>query len=229
MPESAVSHVVEKLNERSEHAVRPRSRTEAVIEIIEAVVLALVAVATAWSGYQAARWDGRRAQLYAESNKVKVGVEELDTLAGQERIYDITTFNSWIAAKVGANQRLAAIFESRFRDEYRYAFIAWLNTDPFNNPKALPGPVFMPEYRSAKRDEAKRLNVEAAAIFERGTRAGDMGDRYVRITVLLATVLLITAIGQRFRVTSVRTGLLIIAFLLLCIPMWNLFTLWRTQ
>ena len=66
MPESAVIHVVEKLNERPDHAVHPRSRTEEVIEIIEAVVLALVAVATAWSGYQAARWDGRRAQLYAE-------------------------------------------------------------------------------------------------------------------------------------------------------------------
>jgi hypothetical protein len=229
MPESAVSHVVEKLNERPDHQARPRSRTEEVIEIIEAVVLALVAVATAWSGYQAARWDGRRAQLYAESDKLKVDVEELNTLAGQERLYDITTFNSWIAAKVGGNQRLAAMFENRFRDEYRKAFTAWLNTDPFNNPKALPGPVFMPEYRSAKREEAKRLNAEATVVFERGTHAGDVGDRYVRITVLLATVLLITAIGQRFRITRVRTGLLITAFLLLCIPMWNLFTLWRTQ
>lgn len=57
MPESVVSHVVEKLNELSEHAVRTRSRAEEGLEIIEAVVLALVAVATAWSGYQAARWD----------------------------------------------------------------------------------------------------------------------------------------------------------------------------
>jgi len=56
------------------------------------------------------------------------------------------------------------------------------------------------------------LNVAASAVFEKGTHAGDMGDRYVRITVLLATVLLFTAIGQRFRVTSVRTGLLITAF-----------------
>jgi hypothetical protein len=229
MPESMVTHAVEKLNELSEHVGRTRSRTEEALEIIEAVVLALVAVATAWSGYQAARWDGHRARHYAESAKLRVGMEELDTLAGQERIYDITTFNSWIAAKVGGNQRLAAIFESRFRDEYRNAFTAWLNTNPFNNPKALPGPVFMPEYRSAKREEAKRLNVEATAIFERGTQAGDTGDRYVRITVLLATVLLIIAIGQRFRITRVRTGLLITAFLLLSIPMWNLFTLWRTR
>ncbi len=56
-----------------------------------------------------------------------------------------------------------------------------------------------------------------------------MGDRYVRITVLLATVLLIIAIGQRFRVTAVRTGLLVTACLLLILPVWNLFTLWRTQ
>lgn len=229
MPESVVSHLVEKLNEASEHGTHPRSRTEEVLEIIEAVVLALVAVATAWSGYQAARWDGHRAQLYAESSKLRVGVEELTTLAGQERIYDITTFNSWIAAKVRGNQTLATIFENRFREEYRSAFTAWLNSDPFNNPKALPGPVFMPEYRSAKLEEAKRLNVASTAIFERGTQAGDIGDRYVRITVLLATVLLIIAIGQRFRVTSVRTGLLITAFLLLSIPMWNLFRLWRTH
>jgi hypothetical protein len=123
MPESAVS-VVEKLSERSDHALFLRSRTEEVIEIIETVVLALVTVATAWSGCQAARWDGLRARLYAESGRVKVGVEELNTLAGQERI----------AAKVGGTQRRAAMFESRYRDEYRKAFTAWLNADPFNNP-----------------------------------------------------------------------------------------------
>jgi hypothetical protein len=229
MPESATGRVVEQLNERSGHAAHPRSLVEEAIEIIEAIVLALVAVATAWSGYQAARWDGHRVELYAESNKLRVGAQELDTLAGQEGIYDITTFNSWIAAKVGSQPKLAVIFENRFRDEYRNAFTAWLRTDPFNNPKALPGPVFMPEYRSAKREEAKRLNVAAAAVFEHGTQAGNTGDRYVRITVLLATVLLIVAIGQRFRVTRVRTGLLITAFLLLCVPMWNLFTLWRMQ
>ncbi len=229
MPEPAVGHVVEKLSELSGHAVHSRSRTEEALEIIEAVVLALVAIATAWSGYQAARWDGRRAQLYAESGRMRVGAEELDTLAGQDRIYDIASFNSWIAAKAGGNQRLAAMFENRFRDEYRNAFAAWLDTDPFHNPKALPGPVFMPEYRSAKLVEAKRLSTEATAIFERGTHAEDMGDHYVRITVLLATVLLIIAIGQRFRVTSVRTGLLITAFLLLSIPMWNLLKLWRAQ
>ncbi|MGB8441320.1 MAG: hypothetical protein WA603_16590 [Candidatus Acidiferrales bacterium] len=148
------------------------SRAEEALEIIEVVVLALVAIATAWSGYQAARWDDHRAQLYAEATKLKVGAEELNTLAGQERIHDITTFNSWLAAKVGGNQRPAALFERRFRDEYRNALL--LGSTPILSK--------IPKPRSVKREEAKRLNVAAAAITEHGTQAGDTGDRYMRVT-----------------------------------------------
>src|SRR4029450_2027472 len=39
-------------------------RRETIIEIAEAVLLAVVAVATAWSGYQSALWDGHSAKLY---------------------------------------------------------------------------------------------------------------------------------------------------------------------
>jgi len=76
-----------------------QSRWE-VIEIIEALILALVAVATAWSGYQAATWTGRRAEEYAKANRLRVTAEGLATLAGQERIYDSATFNSWLAARL---------------------------------------------------------------------------------------------------------------------------------
>ena len=46
---------------------------------------------------------------------------------------------------------------------------------------------------------------------DQGTKSGETGDQYVRITVLLATVLLITAIGQRFRFKSVRVAFMILA------------------
>jgi hypothetical protein len=60
---------------------------------------------------------------------------------------------------------------------------------------------------------------------DQGTKSGETGDQYVRITVLLATVLLITAIGQRFRFKSVRVAFMILAFLLLCLPLWQLLVL----
>ena len=50
----AVGYVIRKLNQVRENVSSSQPRFEA-IEIIEALILALVAVATAWSGYQAAQ------------------------------------------------------------------------------------------------------------------------------------------------------------------------------
>lgn len=49
----------------------------------------------------------------------------------------------------------------------------------------------------------------------------------MRITVLLPTVLLITAIGQRFRFKTVRIIFMILAFVLLCLPLLQLVALPR--
>jgi hypothetical protein len=203
-----------------------QSRLE-VIEIIEALILALVAVATAWSGYQAAQWAGKRAELYAKASRLRVTAEGLATLAGQERIYDSDTFNSWLAAKLDGKTQAAEFFERRFRDEYRSPFAAWLKTDPFNNAQAPPGPIFMPDYHNAKHEQFRDLTKQATDAADHGTKSGETGDQYVRITVLLAAVLLITAIGQRFRFRAVRVAFMILAWLLLCLPLWQLLTLPR--
>ena len=205
---------------------KSQSRFEA-IEIIEALILALVAVATAWSGYQAAQWAGKRAADYAKANRLRVDAEGLATLAGQQRIYDSDTFNSWLTARLDGKAEAANFFERRFRDEYRIAFAAWMKTDPFNSAQAPPGPIFMPEYHNAKHEQFLSLTKQAADIADQGTKSGETGDQYVRITVLLATVLLITAIGQRFRFKSVRVVFMILAWLLLCLPFWQLLLLPR--
>jgi len=222
----AVGYVIRKLNQVRESGDTSQARFE-MIEIIEAFILALVAVATAWSGYQAAEWAGKRAQQYAEATRLRVTAEGLATLAGQERIYDSDTFDSWLAAKLDGKEEAAGFFERRFRDEYRPAFAAWIGTDPFKNAQAPPGPIFMPEYHNAKHEQFLGLNKQAAEIADRGTKSGETGDEYVRITVLLATVLLITAIGQRFRFKTVRLIFMILAFLLLCLPLLRLLLLPR--
>jgi hypothetical protein len=221
-----VGYVIRKLNQMRESGDTSQSRLE-VIEIIEALILALVAVATAWSGYQAAKWAGNRAELYAKANRLRVSAEGFATLAGQERIYDSDTFNSWLAAKLDGKAQAAEFFERRFRDEYRPAFAAWMKTDPFNNAQAPPGPIFMPDYHNAKHEQFLALTAQGGETADQGTKSGETGDQYVRITVLLATVLLITAIGQRFRFKTVRIVFMILASLLLCLPLWQLLTLPR--
>src|SRR5215831_174067 len=41
----------------------------------------------------------------AEATRIRVTAEGLSTLAGQERIYDSDTFNSWLSAKLGGRRR----------------------------------------------------------------------------------------------------------------------------
>jgi hypothetical protein len=219
--------VAHKLNEDMSHKAHHSSRTVEILEIVEAIVLALVAVTTAWSGYQAAQWDGRQDELYEQSTKLRVEAQGLETTGGQERMYDASTVAEWLKAEAGGQQKLAQLFERRFRPEFRPAFEAWKKTDPLNNPNALPGPMMMPEYHNAKSEESVKLGNEASESFERGAKARATSDGYVRVTVLLATVLLLTAISQRFRTPQVRVALAVLAALLVCFPLWRIIMLPR--
>ena len=128
---------------------------------------------------------------------------------------------------MNGQHKLADLLERRFHPEFRVAFDAWKKTDPLNNPDAPPGPLEMGEYHNAHSEEAVRLGNEASAAFREGAKARGKSDDYVRVTVLLATVLLLVAISQRFRTHQVRVGLAILALLLLCIPVWRIITLPR--
>jgi hypothetical protein len=198
-----------------------------ILEIAEAIVLALVAIATAWSGYQAALWTGQQAVLYGRSGKLRVQAEGAATTANQERLYNASTVVEWLKAETQGQKKLSDLFERRFLPEFRPAFEAWKTTDPLNNPNAPAGPQLMPEYRSSKSEQAVSLSDQASEVFDQGTQARQHSDQYVRVTVTLATVLLLLAISQRFKTRGVRLGLLVIAALLLCFPIYRILTLPR--
>jgi hypothetical protein len=196
------------------------------IEILEAVVLAAVAVLTAWSGYQAARWDARSAASYAKASATMVQAQEQLTLAGQDHLYDIATFNAWLNQTLSGNAKGAELLRRRFRPEYAAAFEAWIKLDPLNSadPNSPPGPSFMAEYRSARTEKGHELAREASRLHEEGVDGKEKGDEYVRITVVLATVLLLIALSQRFRILGPRIGLLSVAFVLLAVALYWLAT-----
>jgi hypothetical protein len=104
MAEGAGSNV-EAAHHLSER--KSSSQQHEMLEIAEAVVLAIVAIATAWSGYQAALWDGEQAKLYAESSKLRIQAEGVATAADQERLYNA-------AGTVGVGTSVMAIDGSGF-------------------------------------------------------------------------------------------------------------------
>jgi hypothetical protein len=210
------SHNIEAAHRLSEPAERnPTERWVEVLEIVEVFLLAVVAVMTAWSGYQAAKWDGHQSFDYGEASRLRVEADAAATLGGQQKLLDVSTFNTWIQAEQAGNKELAALYMRRFSPEYHVAFEAWLKTDPFKSPNAPPGPSFMPEYHNPKTEQAAHLNAEAAKVFDEGTESRDTADRYVRQTVLLATVLFLIAVAQRFRVRGVRIAADVVAVTLM--------------
>jgi hypothetical protein len=218
---------IEVAHHLSEHTESSQSLGHEVLEIAEALVLAVVAISTAWSGYQAALWTGLQAELYGQASKLRVQAEGTATYANQERLYNASTVVEWLTAEAHGDKKLADLFERRFLPEFRPAFEAWKKTDPLNNPSAPPGPQLMAGYRSSKTEEADKLNDQATEVFEQGTRDRQLSDKYVRVTVTLATVLLLMAISQRFKTRGVRLGLLVIAALLLCFPVYHVLSLPR--
>jgi hypothetical protein len=225
MPETASANieVAHHLGERHDsHAAHNR-----IIEIVEAILLAIVAVTTAWSGYQAALWTGEQSKLYGVSSRFRIEAEGAAATANQERMYNALTVTEWLKAEAQGQQKLATIFERRLLPEFRPAFEAWKQTDPVNNANAPAGPQIMTAYQSAKTREAQVLSGRAAKAFEEGDEARHHSDDYVRVTVMLATVLLLTAISQRFHTHGVRVALATLAALLLCLPLYSVVMLPR--
>ena len=227
MPESVGGSNVEVAQHLTHHQEEPQSRAHEILEIFEAVVLAIVAVSTAWSGYQAALWTGHQSELYGLASRYRIQAEGLTTTANQERLYNASTVVEWLKAEANGQKKLADLFERRFLPEFRPAFESWKKADPLNNPDAPAGPFFMPEYRSAKSEEAAKLSDQATNTFEEGNQARRHSDEYVRVTVTLATVLLLLAISQRFKVHAVRVALAVVALLLLYFPLYHILTLPR--
>ena len=64
-------------------------------------------------------------------------------------------------------------------------------------------------------------------MFEAGTAARETGERYVRQTVLFATVLFLVAVSQRFRFRGVRIAASVVAGTLMIVALVGMVTLPR--
>jgi hypothetical protein len=224
MPEQMNVEVAHKLSEH-EKAAKKKRRWEEVLEILEVLLLAAAAIATAWSGYQAAKGDGQQSVLYSDASVDRIQANTAATLGQQRLAADGAMFSAWLQARAASNPQLQATFVRRFSPEYRAAFAAWLGTKPFTNPDAPPGPGYMPEYHNPQMEQAEQLNEQAATLEEAGTEARHTAEEYVRATVLFALVLFLVAVGQRFQLRGVRIATIAMAFGLLAYGLYNLSTL----
>src|SRR5271157_868139 len=172
------AHALEEA-EKEGHAPEAKGRDRWIV-VIEAVLLAVVAVLAAWSGFASARW-GTTSSLdlaKASTNRAEANRAQLSGLS--TTAFDAITFNAWFTAYLLGDQQGEVVAERRFRPQYRVAFESWLATDPFTNASAPAGPTYMRDYVHPGAAAAAQYDKVANALYASGQTAGDNSDGYVR-------------------------------------------------
>jgi hypothetical protein len=208
--------------QHAEHVASDHARRDRIVSVIEALILSIVALLAAWSGYSAAKWgtDSSVSLARASATRTKASLASLE--ANQIRTLDSVSFNAVATAYASGDSALFRVTVKRLRPGYRPAFDAWLATRPLTNPNAPPGPAYMPQYRIPQEAQARVLNARADAYFSEGASAAGTADKDVRLTVLLAAVLFLVGIGSRFPVRVARYGLISVAGALLLVSVVQL-------
>ncbi len=229
MPEGlSASEVGKEIGEHRKEAKHPESeagRREHLLSITEAVLLSVVAVLAAYSGFAAAKWSTESSITLAKASAARTKANRADLEALQVRTLDSVSFNAWFSAFVAGNTTAEQLAEKRLRPGYRPAFSAWLATDPAHNPDAPPGPSYMPQYVIPQETLSTAYDAQADAAFATGSRAGSTGDKYVRDTVYLATVLFLVGISGHFPVRQGRYALIGVGALFLAFAVAQLLNL----
>ncbi len=194
-----------------------------IVQICEAVLLAVVTLTAAWAGYSAARWSTESRVDIAKASSLGNLATRDDLTAISLRNFDASTFNAWFIAFTLNSPQKEAIAVRRFRPQFLVAFNAWMATDPLHNPHAPPGPTYMPQYQLPQQTQANALDNEATAKFQAGDQAGLTSDNFVQITVLLAVVLFLVGIGSSFKLKGVRYALVGFGFVLLILSVVLIF------
>src|SRR3954454_24930914 len=221
MPEGlSAAEVGKEIAEHRKHAAEADADAESDphdrwLSILEAVLLSLVAVLAAYSGYAAAKWGTHASITLASASATRSKANRADFEGIVTRNLDSASFNAWFTAFTAGNANAERLAEKRMRPGYRPAFDAWQATDPEHNPSAPPGPAYMPQYVIPQDAQAKTYDTRADAAAAEGAKAGQTADKYIRATVFLATVLFLVGISGHFRVRQARIGLIAAGGLLL--------------
>jgi hypothetical protein len=184
------------------------------VDLAATVLLAVAAVATAWSSYQSARWSGEQAIAFSASNAARVNASRASARADQLSQVDVSTFIAWTEAYATGNELLSDFYFGRFRAEFRPAVDAWIATRPLQNEDAPLTPFAMAEYRLAERERAAELDAEASRQTELAKRNNQRSDNYVLALVLFASSLFFAGISTKLSSLSHQAALLAIGWLL---------------
>jgi hypothetical protein len=179
------------------------------VEVVATVLLAFAAVATAWSSYQANRWNGEQTKASGRVNALRIDAARAQGLAEAQTEVDIAMFFQWVNATATDEDELGDFYEARFRTDFRPAFDAWLATDPLTNADAPPTPFAMDVYELPQEDtEARQADASAEMEAAKVRLNIQRSANYVLGVVLFAVALFFAGMSTKLRGEGARKVIL---------------------
>jgi hypothetical protein len=209
--------------EQSDAEGEPRDH-DRTLSVIEAVMLAIVALLAAYTGFASAKWNTESSVQLAQASADRTESSKEALSAQNLKNFDSATFNTWFTAYVAGNTAAEAVAVRRFRPAFTVAYDAWLATNPFTNPKAPPGPTYMPQYKQPEQAASNVLDAKATQDYALGVQAGTNADNYIRDTIYLATILFLIGISGHFRFLRIRVALVALSAAMLFIAVYEIAT-----
>jgi hypothetical protein len=176
---------------------------------------ATATVATAYSAYQSALWNGEHVAHKARSTTAVVRVGKLSNLALQRTAVHVNLFVHWLSAVHRADRRMADFLFVRFPEPLKSAADAWRATRPFENSESPGSPFDMPQYMLKEEGEAKRWEKIAEDESAAAEHANETANRYLLFMIIYASVLFFAGISGKFRWTALDLAVLALGALTL--------------
>ena len=180
------------------------------VALVATILLALATVATAWSGYQASRWNAEATKATARGTAARLESTRRSDLANAQAQVDVALFTQWVNAYATGENELRDFYFARFRPEFKPALEAWIATRPLKNPRAPLSPFAMPQYRQAAREEASALQAQADTWAAKARTDVQRSTNYVLGVVLFAASLFFAGMSTKLPSPRLRLALLAI-------------------
>ena len=206
-------------SERWDEIAQQRFHRTDWIELAATILMSLATIAAAWSAYQSTRWGGVQAASYSASGAKRTEATQQNSIAAAQVQIDVMVWITYLEHLQAGDERGTAFLEARFRDEFKPAFEAWMASA---TPGAVPPgtPFDLPQYQPEAKRLANQLNAEADELAATARRANQLGDNFVLVAVVMASVLFFAGVGTKVKARGTRLFMLVAGFALFVAGVW---------
>ena len=182
--------------------------------MIAVILLGIATVSTAWSGYQASRWNQEQSDIAREASDLRIEANRQFGLATQTIVYDANLVTQYAKAVSDGDTQLQDFYKSTlFRADFLPVLERWQSA--VRSGQTPPRLLEDRDYLDAQLAPYQETQAKAEAKDIESKDAGQNGDDYVLLTLLLAAALFFAGVTTSFKLELARLVLLGLSAVLL--------------